>query len=156
MRSSAGLLPFRPAGGVPRVFLGHMGGPFWRGRERAWTVIKGEYDPAAESAREAAMREWVEETGTPVPEGRWVDLGTVVQSNRKQVVAYGIEVAEESAVGFVASSTVETQWPPRSGRMIVFPEIDEARWWDLSEACGLVVAAQVAFLDRIAALDPPG
>lgn len=151
VRVSAGLLPYTWTDDALRVFLGHMGGPFYRNpTARGWSIIKGEFDPDDETPREAAIREWGEETGTEVPAGSWRDLSTVTQSGGKVVYAYGIEVDNPQEVTLVSSTTVRMMWPARSGRWITFPEIDEAGWRDDEQARAGLVAAQTAFLDRIA------
>ncbi len=150
-RTSAGILPIHVgADGVVRVLIGHMGGPLWaRKDERAWSIIKGEFDPETESPRQAAEREWAEETGLPVPQGDWFEMGTVKQSGGKVVHAFAVLVTEPFDVPAGAGNTVTTQWPPRSGTSITFPEIDRTQWCTLQEAGPRVVAAQKAFLERL-------
>jgi predicted NUDIX family NTP pyrophosphohydrolase len=150
VRRSAGLLPFRWRDGEPEVLLGHMGGPLWARREKgAWTVLKGEYtdgeDPAA-----AAEREFAEETGLGPPPGPRLPLGTVRQRGGKEVTAWAVE-AEVDAEAAV-SGTFEMVWPPRSGRVQAFPEIDRFRWWPLGGAREVVVGAQAELLDRLEAV----
>lgn len=148
---SAGLLPFTWTADELLVFLGHMGGPFYRDpKVRGWSIIKGEFHPDDETPREAAIREWGEETGTAVPEGTWLELGSVTQRGGKIVHAFGIEVADPLGVHLVSSSTVRMMWPARSGRWITFPEIDRAGWRDDTQSRAGLVTAQTAFLDRIA------
>lgn len=148
---SAGLLPIWTDGGQVQVFIGRMGGPFWARRDRAWTVIKGVVC-SREPHEDAARREWVEETGTDVPDGDLVDLGDVRQSGGKTVHAFAVRVAHPAEVQFTSSNTVEIEWPPRSGRMIEIPEIERAEWVSVDDARSLLVAAQVGFLDRIVEL----
>ncbi len=148
---SAGILPFRVRDGVLEVLVAHMGGPLWAKKdERAWSVIKGEYDPARESARDAARREFAEETGGAVPPGELIELGEVKQS-RKTVVAFAV-LAPELDAGAVVSNTFSMEWPPRSGRMQEFPEIDRAAWLDAATARTKLVTAQAAFVDRLEAI----
>ena len=90
-RTSAGLLPIHDGPDGLLVFIAHLGGPLWARKDaRAWSIVKGEFDPAVESPAAAAAREWVEETGTPVPDGEWIDLGTVRQSGGKTVQGYAV------------------------------------------------------------------
>lgn len=156
-RTSAGLLPFARDERGWRVWLGHMGGPMWARRPRAWTIVKGEVEPD-EDLLAAAEREFAEETGAPAPTGPRLPLGQVRQSGGKVVHAWAIEVATEPTKGdglpFAPSETVEMEWPPRSGRRVTFPELDRVAWHDLDEARGLVVAAQEAFLDRLSGDQP--
>ncbi len=155
-RRSAGIMPYRLAAGL-QVFLGHMGGPLWARKDLGgWTVVKGEY-PVAEDALDAARREWAEETGLPVPDGRWIDLGEVRQSGGKVVRAWavGADVATgasaDHALDDAVSGTFSMQWPPRSGRMQEFPELDRFAWWTPDAAKERIVAAQATFIDRLVA-----
>ncbi|MBK6886382.1 MAG: NUDIX domain-containing protein [Tetrasphaera sp.] len=149
-RTSAGLLPIHDGPDGLLVFIAHLGGPLWARKDaRAWSIVKGEFDPAVESPAAAAAREWVEETGTPVPDGEWIDLGTVRQSGGKTVQGYAVPAPLDLAL--VTSSPVTMEWPPRSGRSLTFPEIDRAQWCDLATARVRLIAAQVAFLDRLPA-----
>lgn len=150
-RTSAGVLPFVRTKGGTRVFLGHMGGPLWARRPRGWTVVKGEVEPD-EDLLAAAEREFREEIGATAPKGPRIDLGDVRQSGGKVVHVWAVEVADETDVELVVSGTFEMEWPPRSGRRQSFPELDRAQWHDLDAARELVVAAQAAFLDRLAEL----
>src|SRR4051794_39981174 len=94
MRTSAGLLPYRVRDGELELFIAHMGGPLWaRKDERAWSVIKGEYDPATEPALDAARREFAEETGVEIPAGELLDLGEVRQK-AKAVIAFAVEAPD--------------------------------------------------------------
>lgn len=158
VRLSAGLLPVcRRADGRLEVFLAHFGGPFWAGKENgAWSIVKGEYDPATERPEEAARREWVEEIGAPVPKGRWHDLGTVRQSAAKTVQAFAVLVSDPAEVVFVESNRTSVQWPPRSGHFIEIPEMDRAQWWGLNAARERLVRAQGAYLERVSSAAAEG
>ncbi|GAA3198252.1 NUDIX domain-containing protein [Streptomyces virens] len=149
---SAGLLLYRHTGRGLEVLLGHMGGPFFARRETgAWTVPKGEYD-AGEPAWEAARREFREELGVPPPDGEAVPLGEVRQSGGKTVTAWAVEADLDPAA--VVPGTFEMEWPPRSGRMQEFPELDRVAWFTLDRAREVIVTAQSAFLDRLAEHSP--
>jgi predicted NUDIX family NTP pyrophosphohydrolase len=146
-RRSAGLLVHRPG---PQVLLGHMGGPLWARRDAAaWSIPKGEYEPD-EDALAAARREFAEELGAPPPDGVPQPLGEVRQRNGKIVTAWA--VAGDFDAASAVSNTFEMEWPPRSGRMQSFPEIDRAEWFDVDTARVKVVASQTAFLDRLLVL----
>lgn len=152
-RTSAGLLLHRPGtggAGAPEVLLGHMGGPFWARKPHAWTVPKGEPLPG-EDPHATALREFAEEVGVPAPDGADVDLGEVRQRAGKvvRVWARAASLDLDAPRGPVSEVTVD--WPPRSGRTVTFPELDELRWVPVEEARGLVVAAQAEFLDRLLA-----
>ena len=150
---SAGVLLHRtgPDGAV-QVLLAHMGGPFWARKDAcAWTVPKGEYDPDAEDAHAAALREFAEELGLPAPTdpaGPDLPLGTVRQRAGKTVTAWAR--CADLDVSLVVPGTFEMEWPPRSGRRATFPELDRVAWWPLADARRLVVTAQVELLDRLA------
>ncbi|MER6027090.1 NUDIX domain-containing protein [Streptomyces sp. NPDC001851] len=147
-RRSAGLLLFRHTGEGLEVLLGHMGGPFWAKKDAgAWTVPKGEYEPE-EPAWEAARREFREELGLAPPDGTAVPLGEVVQQNGKIVTAWAV-AADPDLTGF-SPGTFSMEWPPRSGRVREFPELDRVEWLGLDRARELIIAAQTAFLDRLA------
>ncbi|MCG8970179.1 MULTISPECIES: NUDIX domain-containing protein [Streptomyces] len=148
MRRSAGLLLHRPGDGGTEVLLGHMGGPFYARRDAgAWTIPKGEYDPA-EPAWEAARREFEEELGLPPPDGEAVPLGEVRQSGGKVVTAWAVEADLDPAT--IAPGTFRMEWPPRSGRIEEFPELDRVAWFTVDRAREVIVKAQAAFLDRLA------
>ncbi|MBN9110660.1 MAG: NUDIX domain-containing protein [Pseudonocardia sp.] len=144
MRRSAGILLHRAG---PEVLLGHMGGPFWvRKDAHAWSIPKGEHGDD-EEPRAAAVREFAEEMGSPAPDGELVDLGTV-RGSGKLIAAFAL--AGDLDADTVVSNTFELEWPPRSGRMQEFPEIDRAAWFALDEAREKIVKGQLAFLDRLA------
>ncbi|MFD8896591.1 NUDIX domain-containing protein [Streptomyces ardesiacus] len=147
MRRSAGLLLHRrgPDGGL-QVLLGHMGGPYYARRDAgAWTVPKGEYDPA-EPAWEAARREFREELGLAPPEGEAVALGEVRQAGGKTVAVWAVAADLDPAA--VVPGTFRMEWPPKSGRTEEFPELDRVAWFPLDRAREVIVKAQAAFLDR--------
>jgi predicted NUDIX family NTP pyrophosphohydrolase len=146
-RRSAGLLLYRRAEHGVEVLLGHMGGPFFARKDAgAWSVPKGEYEPD-EPAWEAARREFQEELGLPPPEGEAVPLGEVRQSNGKIVTAWAIEADLDPAT--VVPGTFRMQWPPGSGQVREFPELDRVEWLDLERARAVIVQAQAVFLDRL-------
>lgn len=129
-----------------------MGGPYWARRdEGAWTIPKGEHGPADDPLA-AACREFEEELGVPVPVApdRLVDLGEVRQSSSKRLRCWAAE--GDLDVGSVVSNTFEIEWPPRSGRMASFPELDRAEWHPIAAARRKVVRGQVEVLDRLARL----
>lgn len=147
-KRSAGLLLFRRTDHGVEVLLGHMGGPFFARRDAgAWTVPKGEYEPD-ETAWDAARREFQEELGLPSPDGDPIPLGEVTQTNRKVVTVWAIEA--DLDVTTMVPGTFTMEWPPRSGRIQEFPELDRAEWLTLDRARALLVKAQTTFLDRLA------
>jgi predicted NUDIX family NTP pyrophosphohydrolase len=146
---SAGLLLYRVrAGAQVEVLLVHPGGPFWANREEhAWSIPKGEY-PAHEDPRQAAEREFYEELGRRAPAGPREDLGEIRQSGGKRVRAWAVRASAFSA-DEIASNEFEMEWPPGSGELRSFPEIDRAQWTSVDEARRLLIRAQVDFLDRL-------
>ncbi|MGW2049810.1 NUDIX domain-containing protein [Streptomyces sp. NPDC001858] len=147
-KRSAGLLLFRPGGNGVEVLLGHMGGPYFAKKDAgAWSIPKGEYEPD-EPAWEAARREFREELGLAPPDGEAIALGEVRQRNGKIVTVWAIEADLDPAA--TAPGTFTMEWPPRSGRMQEFPELDRVAWLGVERARELIVPAQAAFLDRLA------
>jgi predicted NUDIX family NTP pyrophosphohydrolase len=145
-RRSAGILLHRRREGRLEVLLVHPGGPFWKGRdEGAWSIPKGEYDEA-EDALDAARREFTEETGFAV-EGPFVELAPVRQRSGKVVRAWAVEGDCDAAA--IRSIAFSMEWPPRSGRMAEFPEVDRAGWFSIEEARAKILAAQAPLLDGL-------
>ncbi|GAA2546693.1 NUDIX domain-containing protein [Streptomyces levis] len=129
-----------------------MGGPFFARRDAgAWTVPKGEYEPN-EPAWDAARREFQEELGLPPPDGEAIDLGEVRQTNGKIVTVWAIEADLDPAA--IVPGTFRMEWPPRSGRLQEFPELDRVAWFGPERAREVIVKAQAAFLDRLAEHSP--
>jgi predicted NUDIX family NTP pyrophosphohydrolase len=152
MTTSAGLLLFRRPAGELQVLLAHPGGPFWtRKDDGAWMLPKGELMPGEEPLA-AARREFAEETGH-APEGDFIALGEVRQAGGKRVLAWAVEGAFDPA--HLRSNTFEMEWPPRSGRLQAFPEVDRVGWFTVDEARPKLLAAQRPFIERLqAALGP--
>lgn len=143
---SAGVLLWRNRDGI-QVFLVHMGGPFWAKKDAAaWSIPKGEYTDD-ESPRTAAMREFAEEIGVPAPATDYVDLGEFAQSSAKLVTVFAAE--SDLEIDEVHSNTFEAEWPPRSGRIQHFPEIDRAEWMSLDDARIRIVQGQLPVLDAL-------
>jgi predicted NUDIX family NTP pyrophosphohydrolase len=126
-----------------------MGGPYFARRDDgAWTIPKGEFDPAGEEPLAAARREFAEELGVVAPAGlRYLSLGRIRQRSGKEVLAWAVELDIDA--GAVTSNTFEIEWPPRSGRRATFPEIDRAAWFALDAARRKVVPGQEVLLDRL-------
>lgn len=149
-KRSAGLLLHRSGPSGVEVLLVHPGGPFWARRDDgAWTVPKGEYGEDEDPAT-VAEREFAEEIGVPAPAGRRRDLGEVRQRGGKWTRLWAL--GADLDVSEVSSNTFEMEWPPRSGRTAVFPEVDAACWAPLAEARRKLLASLVPFLDRLEAL----
>jgi len=145
-KESSGLLLFRRRGSAVEVLLGHPGGPFWRRRdEGAWTIPKGGSDEG-EDALKAARREFEEETGY-LPPGDAISLGSSRQPGGKLVHVWAVE--DDWSPDELRSNTFALEWPPRSGEVRDFPELDRAAWFALGEARSKVLKGQVVFLDRL-------
>ena len=148
-RTSAGILLWRRRDGHLEVLLGHPGGPFFAHKDADnWTVPKGEVEPGEELPA-VARREFAEETGHGLADHPLMELGEIRQKGGKVVVAWGTEGDLDPAAA--VSNTFEMQWPPRSGRMQEYPELDRVEWFDLPTARVKIKAAQVPFLDRLEA-----
>ena len=132
-----------------QVFIAHMGGPFWRRRPRAWSIPKGLVE-GQDDLLATARREFAEEIGVAAPTGTVVDLGEVQQASGKRVHVFAVE-APHFEVAAVRSNTVRLELPRGSGRFVEAPEVDDARWVGVAEARELLVAGQVAALDRLLA-----
>ncbi|HRW38379.1 MAG TPA: NUDIX domain-containing protein [Aquihabitans sp.] len=150
-RTSAGLLLHRRRDGHLEVLLVHPGGPFWAKKDLgAWSIPKGEHGPDDDELA-CAEREFAEELGSrppPARPGHDLDLGTIRQSGGKVVRAFAREGDLDADA--IVSNEFEVEWPPRSGRRQVFPEVDRAGWFTLDEARDRINAAQAAFLERLA------
>jgi predicted NUDIX family NTP pyrophosphohydrolase len=143
---SAGILLFRQRDGATEVLLIKPGGPFWRNKDAgAWMIPKGMVEPG-EAPAEAALREFEEETGTkltavPFP------LATVRQSGGKIVEAFAVEGDLDPAE--IQSNEFEVEWPPKSGKRQLFPEVVEARWMGFDEARIMMLPSQLPLLDAL-------
>jgi predicted NUDIX family NTP pyrophosphohydrolase len=144
---SAGILLFRRHAQGLEVLLVHPGGPFWRNRDAgAWQIPKGGID-AGETPLEAARREFAEELGQALKTEGARALPRIRQAGGKWVDAYAIEGEFDPAD--LRSVTFELEWPPRSGKMQTFPEVDQAAWFSVEEARVKILASQQSLLDAL-------
>jgi len=140
---------YKRAGSDILVLLARPGGPFWKRRDTgAWTIPKGELADG-EDAERGARREFREELGVD-PGEPLMPLGEIVQKAGKRVVAFAVEGDFDPAA--LRSNTFEIEWPPRSGRMQHFPEVDKVGWFDLAAARTKLLPAQAPLLDRLLAM----
>ena len=147
-KTSAGLLPYRWRDGRPEVFLVHPGGPFWTKKDdAAWSVAKGEVEQD-ESLFGAAHREFTEETGLTLT-GPFLPLNPVRQSGGKAVHVWAVEADLEPSA--IRSNAFPLEWPPRSGQIVEFPEIDRAAWFGLAEARRKIHKGQLGLLEELGA-----
>ena len=137
---------YRRAGTKLEVLLVHPGGPYWRGKdEGAWSIPKGEME-ASEDAMSAASREFTEETGVHLA-GLLEPLGEIRQRGGKRVVAFAVEGDLDAAT--IMSNSFEIEWPPRSGALKTFPEVDRACWFGLEAARSRILSGQGELIDRL-------
>ena len=145
-KRSAGLILYRRRNMELEVFLVHPGGPLWTHRDfGAWSIPKGEYLDD-EGPLDAAKREFTEETGL-VAQGPFFELGDLKQPSGKVVRAWAFE--GDCDPEKLKSNTFTMEWPPRSGRQIEVPEVDQGRWFSMEDARERLLSAQGAFLDRL-------
>ncbi|MDQ6851844.1 MAG: NUDIX domain-containing protein [Actinomycetota bacterium] len=150
---SAGLLLYRRRPAL-EVLIAHMGGPFWaRKDDRAWSIPKGEYG-ADEDPFAAACREFAEELGSPAPDLHYLHLGSDRLPGGKRLTVWAGEADFDTSR--VLSNTFDLEWPPKSGRVQAFPEIDSAQWVPPDLARIKLVASQVGFVDRLLAAGDTG
>lgn len=137
---------FRRRAAGTEVLLAHPGGPFWARRdEAAWTLPKGEIAPQEEPLA-AALREFAEETGFPSTPP-FIPLGELRQKSGKRISAWAFEGDADPAL--LRSNAFEMEWPPRSGRLQSFPEVDRVHWFGLVQARSKLIAGQVPFIDAL-------
>jgi predicted NUDIX family NTP pyrophosphohydrolase len=126
--------------------LVHPGGPYWENRDAGvWSIPKGLFEEY-EAPLDAARREFAEETGFDA-EGEFIGLGELVQPSRKVVHAWALE--NELDTTKIKSNTFSLEWPPKSGRIENYPEIDRGQWFDIDEARKKITAGQLGFIDRL-------
>jgi predicted NUDIX family NTP pyrophosphohydrolase len=142
-KKSAGILMFRNIDQTLEVLLAHPGGPYWKNKdEGAWTMPKGECEDN-ESPLEAAKREFLEETGLQVT-GNLTELGTIKQPSRKEIIVYAVKGNCDASE--LISNTFSLEWPPKSGVIREFPEIDRVDWFSISMASRKILKGQRGFL----------
>jgi predicted NUDIX family NTP pyrophosphohydrolase len=146
-RISAGVLMFRRKIDIPEVLLAHPGGPFFRNKDDGvWTIPKGEAT-AGEDLLTRAQIEFEEELGIK-PLGNWIPLGSIKQKGGKTVHAWAIEGDLPESFK-LRSNTFQIEWPPRSGNLKEFPEVDRAEFFPEEIARRKLNPAQIPFLDRL-------
>jgi len=144
---------FRRKNNSLEFLLVHPGGPFWKNKDDgAWTIPKGEAGPNEDLLARAQI-EFQEELGIR-PSGDWIPIGSIKQKAGKTVHAWAFEGDLPQSFE-LKCNTFEIEWPPRSGKMKEFPEIDRARFFPEEIARRKINPAQIPFLDRLrAALAP--
>src|SRR5262249_18504771 len=145
MKRSAGLLVYRTTKEETEVFLVHPGGPFWAKKDAgAWSIPKGEFK--TEEPLIAAIREFEEETGQRIS-GDFVELKPIKQKGGKMVYAWAVEADVDAAN--IESNTFQQEWPPKSGVLKEFKEIDRAAWFDAKTARQKILGAQAELIDQL-------
>ena len=145
-KKSAGILAYRLKNKNPEFFLVHPGGPLWAKKdEAAWSIPKGEFT-GEEYPLDAAKREFKEETGMEI-EGDFHPLTPLRQSSDKVVFAWAVEGDIEAEK--ISSNVFEMEWPPKSGKKKMFPEVDRAEWFSAQEAKQKIHKGQAGFIDEL-------
>ncbi|WP_207496473.1 NUDIX domain-containing protein [Aridibaculum aurantiacum] len=146
-KTSAGLLVYQFHQNHLQVLLVHPGGPFWKNKdEGAWSIPKGEYSDS-EDPLQVALREFEEETGNNIEATNFIELEAVKQKGSKLIKAWAVEANIEQP--FISSNIFEMEWPPRSGKMQQFPEVDKAGWFSISEAAVKMNAVQFQLVQQL-------
>ena len=147
-RISAGILLYRRREDSLEVLLVHPGGPFFGRKDLGnWSIPKGEVSQTDPDYEQTARREFLEEVGHPVPLGPLIELGSIVQKGGKTVYAWAIEGDIDPAT--MSSNFIEFEWPPFSGRMQRFPEVDRWVYYGPDEAREHIKPTQAPLLDRL-------
>jgi predicted NUDIX family NTP pyrophosphohydrolase len=144
---SAGILAYRKYRQQLQVLLVHPGGPFYARKDAGvWSIPKGEYDES-EDAFTVAKREFEEETGNRITATEFAFLGEVKLKSGKLIRAWGVETDFETC--FIRSNTFEMEWPPKTGKMQHFPEVDKAEWFNIKTAEEKIHPAQLPLLHKL-------
>jgi predicted NUDIX family NTP pyrophosphohydrolase len=147
-KTTAGLLLYRRCPEL-EVFLVHPGGPFWTRKDAgAWSIPKGEVEDG-EDPLQAAKREFTEETGFTIS-GEFRSLDPLKQPGGKIIYAWAIEADYDPEQ--IRSNVFSLEWPPKSGKMKQYPEVDRAAWFNISEARNKILAGQVGFIEQLIAV----
>ena len=150
MKQSAGILAFRYRDGELEVLLAHPGGPLWANKDDgAWSIPKGEFDDS-EVGLDAARREFQEETSIEPPSDGYISLGSITQKSGKLVHAWAVEMDLDPAQA--VSNNFALEWPPRSGKTIEVPEVDQVEWFRPPDAHRKANPAQAELISRLVAL----
>lgn len=145
MKTSAGILAYRSPIN-PEVLLVHPGGPFYINKdEGAWSIPKGEYTD--EDPLEVAKREFTEETGNTIKSTAFIELKDIKLKSGKRISAWAVETDFDTC--YIRSNTFDLEWPPGSGKIVSFPEVDKAEWFTITEARKKVNPAQKDLLDQL-------
>ncbi|HEV8081370.1 MAG TPA: NUDIX domain-containing protein [Chitinophagaceae bacterium] len=145
-KQSAGILLYKFYNKIFQVFLVHPGGPFWKNKDAgAWSIPKGEYNDD-ENALDAAIREFEEETGSKVS-GNFIALSPVKQKSGKMIYAWAVKGDIDASA--IRCNTFEMEWPPKSGKMQSFAEVDKGKWFFIDEAKQKINSSQATLVDEL-------
>ena len=145
-KKSAGIILYRFKKDQLEILLVHPGGPFWAKKDLgAWSIPKGEFEEG-EDPLDAAKREVEEETGMKVT-GKFIALTPVKQKSGKLVLAWAAK--GDFDPGELKSNTFEMEWPPKSGKKKMFPEVDKAEWFDTGQATEKIVEGQIPLIKEL-------
>lgn len=145
-KKSAGILLYRYNNLSLEVFLVHPGGPFWKNKDLgAWSIPKGEFTDE-ENGLDAAIREFKEETGSKLS-GNFIQLSPVKQKSGKMIYAWAIKGNIDASA--IQCNTFEMEWPPKSGKMQSFAEVDKGDWVSIDEAKQKINSSQAALVDEL-------
>jgi predicted NUDIX family NTP pyrophosphohydrolase len=146
MLESAGILAYRFKEGFLSFFLVHPGGPFFKNKDNGWWTIPKGLIEVGEDLLVTAKREFLEEVGVPIA-GDFLSIGYITQKGGKRVHCFAVAFDVDPAT--INSNTFEMQWPPNSGRMQSFPEVDRAGWFDFATASLKINQQQAVLLIRL-------
>ncbi len=145
-KQSAGIILYRLEEEKLHIFLVHPGGPFWQKKdEGSWSIPKGEFLDG-ENPLKAAKREFEEETGSK-PSGNFIELIPVKQKGGKTVYAWALQGNINADT--IKSNTFTIEWPPKSNKLVTYPEVDKAAWFNADIACIKINPSQVALIDDL-------
>ncbi|WP_419870814.1 NUDIX hydrolase [Chryseobacterium sp. CT-SW4] len=146
MKISAGILLFKREESQLFIFLVHPGGPFWKNKDLgAWSIPKGEIAPDEEPLKRA-LTEFEEETGQTI-DGNFIELSPIRQKGGKTVYAWAVEGEADPSV--MHSNHLEIDWPPRSGKKMKIPEVDQWKWWSSEQAKQQINTAQAGLITEL-------
>ncbi len=145
--TSAGLLMYSVKNEKLKVFLVHPGGLFFKNKDDGfWSIPKGLIEKNEEYLQ-TAIREFKEETGI-TSEGEYLPLSSIKQKNGKVVYAWAFKT-ENDEQHFIKSNTFKLEWPPKSGKIQEFPEIDKAEFFTVEAAKKKINEAQIELITRL-------
>lgn len=145
-KQSAGTLPYKFVNGQVFFFIAHPGGPFYRKKDDGWwSIVKGEFDDKEEPLQ-AAIREFKEETDIDI-DGTLLELTPIKQKSGKLVYAWAVET--DFNTENIKSNMFTMEWPPRSGVMAEFPELDKFEWFDAATTIVKLLPGQVGFVEEV-------